>query len=462
MDNPQGSSNPPGPTSLELLGQLRKIQRNAPEYLLNAARRYGDMVFFDVPKNPAYFLNHPNLIKHVLLDNHRKYSKDTIQYNSLSEITGKGLLTSDGSFWLRQRRLAQPAFSRQRMMKLDDVVIPAAQAMLDRWEDVARKDDPLDVDGEMMRLALEVVGKALFSIDLSKDAKRLVDAVLTALDYIVGRARNPTSLSNLSFIITPRKARFNAAVSTLNMTVYELIAERQAAEDPGDDLLGMLLKARDPETGSPMTPEQVRDEVITILIAGHETVASALTWSWYLLAQHPEQRERMQSEVHDRLGSQPPTTASLADIPYTGQVFAEALRLYPPAWLITRKSIEEDQISNHNIQPGALIILSPYTIHRHPEFWQQPETFDPERFSTEQEKSRPRYAYIPFGGGPRLCIGDQFATIEAQLIMAMVTQRFRLELLPHRPVEADPLVTIRPKHGLPMKVVPLNASIQGG
>jgi cytochrome P450 len=459
MEKPQSSSlTPPGPSSLELLGQLRKIQRNAPEYLLDAARRYGDLVYFDVPKNPAYFLNHPNLIKHVLLDNHRKYSKDTIQYNSLSEITGKGLLTSDGSFWLRQRRLAQPAFARQRLMKLDEVVTPATQAMLDRWEAIARKGDPLDVDGEMMRLALEVVGKALFSIDLSQDATRLVEAVLTALDYIVGRARNPTSLSSLPFLMTPRKARFNAAVSTLNMTVYEMIAERQAAEDPGSDLLGMLLKARDPETGSAMTPEQVRDEVITILIAGHETVASALTWSWYLLAKHPAQWEQMHAEGKRVLGDEPPTTGDLADIPYTGQVFSEALRLYPPAWLITRKSIEADRIDNIDIQPGALIILSPYTIHRHPEFWQNPEEFNPERFSQGQEKSRPRFAYIPFGGGPRLCIGDQFAMIEAQLIMAMVTQRFRLELLPHRPVEADPLVTIRPKHGLPMKVVPLNTS----
>jgi cytochrome P450 len=459
MEKPQSSSlTPPGPSSLELLGQLRKIQRNAPEYLLDAARRYGDLVYFDVPKNPAYFLNHPNLIKHVLLDNHRKYSKDTIQYNSLSEITGKGLLTSDGSFWLRQRRLAQPAFARQRLMKLDEVVTPATQAMLDRWEAIARKGDPLDVDGEMMRLALEVVGKALFSIDLSQDAIRLVEAVLTALDYIVGRARNPTSLSSLPFLMTPRKARFNAAVSTLNMTVYEMIAERQAAEDPGSDLLGMLLKARDPETGSAMTPEQVRDEVITILIAGHETVASALTWSWYLLAKHPAQWEQMHAEGKRVLGDEPPTTGDLADIPYTGQVFSEALRLYPPAWLITRKSIEADRIDNIDIQPGALIILSPYTIHRHPEFWQNPQEFNPERFSQGQEKSRPRFAYIPFGGGPRLCIGDQFAMIEAQLIMAMVTQRFRLELLPHRPVEADPLVTIRPKHGLPMKVVPLNTS----
>jgi cytochrome P450 len=460
MENPKSRSpvSPPGPSSLELLTQLRKIQRNAPEYLLDAGRRYGDMVFFDVPKNPAYFINHPDLIKHVLLDNHRKYSKNTIQYNSLSEITGKGLLTSDGAFWLRQRRLAQPAFARPRLMALDEVITPATQTMLERWEAVARSGDPLDVDGEMMRLALEVVGKALFSIDLSKDAKRLVEAVLTALDYIVGRARNPTSPSSLPFLMTPRKARFKAAVSTLDMTVYELIAQRQAAHDPGDDLLGMLLKARDPESGSPMTPEQVRDEVITILIAGHETVASALTWSWYLLAKHPQQWEQMHAEVTAALGTRLPTTSDLKNLPITGQVFSEALRLYPPAWLITRKATEADQIDGVHISPGALIIISPYTIHRHPEFWGDPERFDPFRFSPEQEKSRPRFAYIPFGGGPRLCIGDQFAIIEAQMILAMVTQRFRLELLPHRPVEADPLVTIRPKHGLPLKVVRLNPS----
>jgi cytochrome P450 len=446
---------PPGPASFELLKQLRKIQRNAPEYLLEASQRYGDLVFFDVPKNPAYFINHPDTIKHVLLDNHRKYNKNTMQYNSLSEITGKGLLTSDGPHWLRQRRLAQPAFARSRLMMLDQVVAPAVQKMLDGWEEAARKNEPLDVDGEMMQVALEIVGKALFSIDLSQDAKRLVDAVLTALDYIVSRARNPTSFSALPFLMTPRKARFKAAVSVLDMTVYDLIMQRQEASSPGDDLLGMLLKARDPDTGAPMTPEQVRDEVITILIAGHETVASALTWSWYLLGKHPDQWEQMRAQVVETLGSSLPDTERLKDIPYTGQVFSEALRLYPPAWLITRKAMEADRIAGVDIPPGALIIISPYTIHRHPEFWDNPESFDPDRFGQDQDKSRPRFAFIPFGGGPRLCIGDQFAMIEAQLILAMVSQRFRLELIPHRPVEADPLVTIRPRHGLPMKLVRL-------
>ncbi|HSV85100.1 MAG TPA: cytochrome P450 [Levilinea sp.] len=458
MKNPESYSSvtPPGPSRLELLKQLNKIRHNAPEYLLDASRRYGDLVFFDVPRNPAYFINHPDLIKHVLLDNHRKYSKKTMQYNSLSEITGQGLLTSDGAYWLRQRQLMQPSFDRPRLMALDRVIVPAALAMLERWEGIAHKGDPLDVDREMMVLALEIVGKALFSIELSREAKRLVDAVLTALDYIVGRARNPTALSSQPFLLTPRKARFNAAVSTLDLTVYDMIYQRQAAGDAGDDLLGMLLRARDPQNGSPMTPEQVRDEVITILIAGHETVASALTWSCYLLAKNPPQWEQMHAEVSRVLGANLPTPASLIDIPLTGQVFSEALRLYPPAWLITRKAIEADQIDGIDIPAGASIIISPYAVHRHPQFWEDPERFDPSRFSPEREINRPRFAYIPFGGGPRLCIGDQFAMIEAQTVLAMVTQRFRLELLPHRPIEADSLVTIRPRHGLPMKIVRLN------
>jgi len=388
----------------------------------------------------------------VLQDQHRRYSKNTVQYNALSAITGKGLLTSDGPLWLRQRRLAQPAFARSRLMDLDRIIVPAAQAMLERWQEFARKEIPVDVDAEMMRLTLEIVGKALFSIDLSREAGKLTGAVLTVLDHIVYRARN--MIVPPDFVPTPRNLRFGSALRVLDETVYRLIQDRRRSDQPGDDLLGMLLKARDDETGEPMSGRQVRDEILTMLIAGHETVASALTWTWYLLSCHPQARDKMRSEVAGHLGSRLPDSTDLAALPYTAQVFSEALRLYPPAWVITRRAVEEDELMGYPVPAGALMIISPYVVHRHPDFWQAPELFSPERFEPEREGKRHRFAYIPFGGGPRLCIGSGFAAVEAHLIMAMITQQFWLELAPKTQVQVDALVTLRPKEGLPMLVRP--------
>jgi cytochrome P450 len=389
-------------------------------------------------------------VKHVLQDQNRRYSKNTVQYNALSTITGRGLLTSDGTFWLRQRRLAQPAFARPRLMALDQIIVPATRAMLERWETAAKAGQILDIDGEMMRLTLEIVGKALFSIDLSRDAARLTGAVLTALDHIIYRARY--MIVPPDFVPTPRNLRFKRALRTLDEAVYALIAERRRMGQPGEDLLGMLLQARDEETGQPMSDLHVRDEVLTMLIAGHETVASALTWTWYLLAGQPEARQRLRSEVECVLGGREPGVQDLAQLSYTGQVFAEALRLYPPAWVITRRAEEMDEIQGYSIPAGALVIMSPYVVHRSPDFWENPLAFLPTRFDVEREARQHRFAYIPFGGGPRLCIGSHFATLEATLIMAMVTQRFWLELGAEKPVEMDALVTLRPHGGMPMRL----------
>lgn len=444
------SSLPPGPSPRELLPQIGKIQKDAPGFLLSLAARYGDIAYLAVGRLPVYVISHPDGVKHVLQDQNRRYSKDTIQYNALSTITGRGLLTSDGAFWLRQRRLAQPAFARPRMMALDAIIVPAAQRMLERWAELERRQQAVDVDGEMMRLTLEIVGKALFSIDLSREAERLTEAVLTALDHIIYRARNiivpPDSIP------TPRNLRFRRALRTLDEAVYALIAERRRLDQPGDDLLGMLLQARDEETNQPMTDLQVRDEVLTMLIAGHETVASALTWTWYLLSGSPETRGCLRDEVTAVLGSRLPTAADLAALRMTGQIFSEALRLYPPAWVITRKVVEADEVLGYALPAGALVIISPYVVHRQAAFWDDPETFDPMRFAGEGEAKRHRFSYIPFGAGPRLCIGSHFAAVEAHLIMAMIAQRFWLETAPGAQVRMDALVTLRPHSCMPMRI----------
>jgi len=430
-----------------MLPRIRSIQKDAPGFLMDLSNRYGDVAYFAAGSLPVYITSHPDGIKHVLLDQSRHYTKDTIQYNALATITGRGLLTSDGNFWLRQRRLIQPAFARPRLMALDHIVVPATQAMLKRWQE---QETVVDADREMMRLTLEVVGKALFSIDLSREAGRLTGAVLTALDHIIYRARN--IIVPPDFVPTPRNLRFKRALSTLDEKVYALISERRKAGQPGEDLLGMLLQARDEETGQPMNEQQVRDEVLTMLIAGHETVASALTWTWYLLSKHPAVWERLRSEVRRVLGNRLPCSADLPALEYTAQIFSEALRLYPPAWVITRRAADEDDLLGYHIPAGALIILSPYVVHRRADFWEDPLAFQPERFAPGQTGKHHRFAYIPFGGGPRLCIGSHFAAVEAQLIVAMISQQFRLELVPSVRVEVDALVTLRPRNGMPMQL----------
>ena len=436
----------PGPTSLQLLFALPAIQKNPLAYLMDSVATYGNLVKYRAGSTDAFLVNEPAHIRHILQDNHRNYTKNTIQYNQLAAITGRGLLTSDGEAWLRQRRLAQPAFHRRRLERLGDTIVNATANMLGHWETYAQRQEPLDIDEEMMRLALEIVGKALFSIDLRRDAQALTHATLTALDHIVYRSSHFLALPD--GVPTPRNRRFKAALRTLDQAVYALIDQRRRSADPPDDLLTLLLTARDEETGAGMTERQVRDEIMTMLIAGHETVASALTWCWFLLSQHPNVVQAAQEEIETVVGERPPTVEDLPRLGRSAQIFAETLRLYPPAWLITRQAQAADELDGQPIPAGSLIIISPYVIHRHPGYWENPEHFDPNRFDSGQADALERFAYIPFGGGPRLCIGDRFATLEAQLIIAQVLQRYQLDLVARHPVDLAPLVTLRPKHGL--------------
>jgi len=434
----------------DLLPHLSTIRKDTPGFLLECSRRYGDLVEFAVGGTRVFFINHPDLIRRVLQDNHHNYSKDTIQYNTLATITGRGLLTSDGEEWLRHRRMEQPAFSRSRLAALDQVIAPALEAMLVRWGQQP-EDAVVDIDREMMAVTLEIVGQALFSIDLRTDAPRLTQAVLTALDHVIYRAQNPFAPPD--WLPIPQNLSFRKALRQLDRAVYEIVESRRRSGEKRDDLLGMLMDARDAESGgSRLTDQQIRDEIITLLIAGHETVASALTWSWYLLAQHPEVWEEMREEVSRLPDDRLPCYPDLERLPFTAAVFSEALRLYPPAWLITRKALGEDELNGYKIPAGALIVISPYVIHRHPQYWEDAEEFLPQRFTGGRERSIPRFAYIPFGGGPRLCIGNNFAMIEGVLILAGITQRYRLKLAVEGAVQADPLVTLRPHHGLPMRL----------
>jgi cytochrome P450 len=445
---------PPGPVGRPPLDDLRALQRGPHEFLLRVVHVYGGMLRYPVGPLTAYVAAHPDYVKHILQDNNRNYSKDTFQYNLLGSITGNGLLTADGEFWLRQRRLAQPAFHRARIVTFAALMTGFTQTMLQRWGHIASQGQPIDVAAEMMHLALQIVGKAMFSVEIGERADTLAEATLTVLDHIVHRARTFGMIPQ--FLPTARNRRFRAALQTLNQAVFATIEQHRRTPDTGD-LLGMMMQAKDAETDQGMTDEQLRDEVITMLIAGHETVASGLAWAWYLIGTHPDVEETLHDELDRVLGGRPPVAADLSRLIYTEMVFEEALRLYPPAWIISRKALVEDVICGYRVPAGALVVTSPYVTHRLPEFWEEPDLFQPERFTPEQTATRPRFAYYPFGGGPRLCIGNQFALIEAQLIMATVAQRYRLRPLPGHPIEVEPGVTLRPKHGLMMRLEPPNS-----
>lgn len=444
----------PGPKNWELLPKIGLIQAHPLQFLLNLYQTYGPIARFQAFSTPVIHVAHPDALKYILQDNHRNYSKDTLQYNSLSIITGKGLLTNDGTDWLRQRRLAQPAFARDKLSGLDKIVVPSTEAFIHHWENL-RENSVIDMDAEMIRLTLEIVGKALFSIDLSKEAPHLTNAVMTTLDYIVFRVKTLT-LIPVSLPL-PRNQSFKKALKTLEDAVDRIIQRRRKEGKLGEDLLGIFLQAKDAENGKGMSDRQIRDEVMTMLIAGHETVASALTWTWYLLATHPKIEKRLFEEAHGVLRGNPPAVRDLENLPYTSQVFTEALRLYPPAWLITRKAIDDDNILGYFIPAGSILVISPYVIHRLNEYWESPTAFIPERFEQDPNGNSHRFTFIPFGAGPRLCIGNQFATIEARLILSTIIQVLRFQP-PDQPPEVEALVTLRPRQGMHLRPVPQNFS----
>lgn len=442
---------PPGQGPLNLLKSLKKLRDHPHEFLLSNYKEFGDRVFIDIPGNPVFFINHPDDVQRVLQMNHSNYDKRTFQYQALAKITGNGLLTNNGGEdWLQKRRVAQPAFSTKALQRIVPIVVQAADAMMAGWKMKIDAGDLIDIDREMMNCALDVVAKALFGADLSDQAYRLTGAVMEALDYLIFLTRS-LMLVPLWLPVTQNR-NFKDALDTIEGVVYELVDQRSRKE-PGDDLLGMLYSAVD-EDGEPVfSRQEIRDEIVTLLIAGHETVASSLTWSWYLLAKQPEARKALCSEAREVLAGHSPKYDDLAELDITKQIYDEALRLYPPAWLITRRAINEDVVGGCHIPPDAVMVISPYCMHRREDLWPQPEQFMPERFSEARSKGRHRFGFIPFGGGPRLCIGNRFAYIEANIILAMVASQFELLLPPNAVVEVEALVTLRPKSGLPMRVV---------
>ena len=442
---PTSAKTVPGPPA-NFLGLLRFLAFGSPRDLLgfymDAAKTYGDIVHFGSGSFSTYFLVHPDYIKHVLQDNNRNYPKKNRFNDMLKPLAGESLLTSDGEVWRQRRRMSQPSFHRERIAGFATSMTDATQAMLERWEPLAEQRQPFDVGREMQRITLSIVGRALFSADISGDTDEMGQAVTEIFQHFNHRFTHPLSLPES--VPTPRNRRFHKAIERLDAVAYRLIAEHRQAETEYADLLSMLIAARDEETGEGLNDQQIRDEVGTFLGAGHETTAVTLAWTWYLLSKHPEVERKLHAEVDAVLEGRVPTIADIPQLSYTKMVIQETMRLYPPAWALSRGILNDDEIDGYRIPAGALMALSPYVTHRHADFWDNPEGFDPERFTPEQIAERPRYAYFPFGGGPRQCIGNEFALMEAQLIVAMVAQKYRLHLVPGQRIEPEPIFTLRP------------------
>jgi cytochrome P450 len=402
-------------------------------------RNYGDIVTMRYYSFRVYFISHPDYIEQVLVTDNRKFIKGRILRKN-KQLFGNGLLTSEGDFWLRQRRLAQPAFHRGRVASYADTMVRYASRIAKEW----RSGEECDIHAEMMRLTLSIVAKTLFDADVDREAKRVGHA-LEAIMHLNSDFRK--LILTPTWLPTPRKVRATIATAKLNRIIYRFVEERRASGVDNGDLLSMLLAARD-DDGSRMTDRQLRDEAITIFLAGHETTANALAWTWMLLAQNPQVESKLHEELGRVLGGRVPTVDDLPSLRYTNNVVTESLRLYPPAWGMARVAIEDTEIAGYPIPKGCGVSLAQWVVHRDPRWFEAPLEFRPERWEGDLLKRLPRFAYFPFGGGPRQCIGNSFAVMEASLLLATLAQKFRISLVPGKEIIPAASITLRPKTGI--------------
>jgi cytochrome P450 len=448
---------PPG-LSLNLLFYLRRrfFKPSNPILLFeHLAATYGRIAHYKLGWQHIVFVNHPEFIREVLVNHQQEMIKERTQ-RRMKILLGEGLITSEGAFHMRQRRIAAPAFHRQRIAAYADVMVQRATLRRAGWH----AGQVLDIGAEMMQLALEVVARTLFNTDVTSDVleiNREVNVIMDLYNYLISL---PLAEAYL-YAPLPGLTRFRRARARLDAVVHRIIADHRSRERAGDasdsgDLLSMLMASRDEEGGiterSGMTDAQLRDEIITIFLAGYETVANALTWTWLLLAQNPEAAQRFYDEIDQVLGGRAPTLEDLPQLRYTEMVFAESMRIYPPAWAMGRQSTAPLALGPYRFPAKTYFFFSQYVMQRDPEYFPDPLRFDPERFTPEAKAARPRFAYFPFGGGGRQCIGESFAWMEAVLILATIAQRWRLSLLPDQQIDVQPKITLRPKYPIHMRV----------
>ena len=430
---------------LPVVGNLLELRRD-PIDLFTEVATYGDVVGMRFAHAHYFLVNSPETVHHVLVDNNRNYRKSP-NYKGLKLVLGEGLVTSEGEFWRRQRRLSQPAFHRDRVASFAGAMVDETDRMLTRWE--GRVGEVIDVHAEMMNLTLRIVARTLFSTAVGPEADAIREALGVAIhhanDYAEALIKPP------QWLPLPKNFRFRRSMRTLDSLVFRIIDARRRGENAdATDLLALLMAAT--EDGRGMSDRQLRDEVMTLVMAGHETTANALAWTFYLLSRDPEVERRLRRDVSAAIGERAPDAEDAPRLRYSRMVVEESMRLFPPVWAIERQAVEDDVVGGFRIPKHALVAVSPFLLHRHRAYWENPEGFDPDRFSPEQAERRPKFAYLPFGGGPRQCIGMGFALMEAQMILARIVQRFRLDLVSGHRVEPEPVVTLRPRAGLPMRV----------
>lgn len=438
---------PPGPRRTFPLAGFFAYRKGPLPFFQNLAQQYGDISYFRLGPQEAFFLNHPDYIKDVLVTNQQNFHKG-LALQRAKRLLGEGLLTSEGEFHRRQRRLAQPAFHRARINSYAAVMTDYASQIRESWRD----GDMLDISEEMMRLTLAIVGKTLFDTDVISEAKQVGEAMTVVMDIF--NVITVPFFELLQKLPLPQLRRFDAAKVKLDAIIFRMIEERRRSGEDRGDLLSMLLLAQDTEgDGGQMTDEQLRDEVMTIFLAGHETTANALTWTWYLLSQNPEAEAKLHQEVDEVIGGRLPTAEDVPKLIYTEMVLAESMRLYPPAWALGRLATTDLEIGGYVIPRKSLVLMSQFVMHRDPRYFPDPLRFDPDRWLAGTRESRPQFSYFPFGGGPRRCIGEGFAWMEGILLIATLAQKWRMRLVPNHPVALKPVITLRPKHGMRMSLI---------
>jgi len=425
-----------------------RIEFDALTYVSENAAKYGPLYAITVGNVVTYVISDPQLAHEILVTRHSEFHKAEVVRKAVGPFAGNGLFTSEGDFWRRQRKLAQPAFHHQRIAAYGTVVTDEAKKLITAW----RAGETRDIAHEMMALTLKVVNKTLFNVEVTEQIDHIGTLTMTVLEAANDRINNYYPLWERLF--KRQQRREAAAIAELDRLIYGFIADHRAQGTDNGDLLAMLLAARD-DGGEPMSEQQLRDEMLTIFVAGHETTANALTWTWHLLAENPAVEAKLLAEIAT-LAGRTPTVRDLTGLPYSEQVVKEAMRLYPPAGGVTRQALHDIELGGHRIPKGRDIAISTYTMHRNPQFFPEPLRFDPERFAPENEGRIPKYAYLPFGGGPRVCIGNSFAMMEARLALIAIAQMWQLTHAPNQTVRAEQLFTIRPKGGLKMVVASRN------
>jgi cytochrome P450 len=441
----KGQRTPPGPKGLPFLGIALELRKDPLSMLRRLAREYGDIVAFQAMGLPRVLLNRPDYVQQMLVMDHAKLHKSSLTKQAVGPLLGQGLLINEGDFWRRQRRMMQPAFHRSRTNEYSPVMVECALEHAKRWKD----GETRNIAEEMMKLTLEVAVRTLFGTSLASDSEGIGRATTFLMRYYLARARSPWRLPEWWPTAKSRRAR--RELEFMDAMVYRIIADRRKDAQPQNDLLTLLMAAMH-EDGGQMTERQLRDETMTLFLAGHETTALSLSWTWYLLSENPAAEARLHQELQDVLGGRPAEAGDLEKLPYLNAVVHETLRLFPPAYMMARLNVEPLQFGEYEIPPGRTILASQWVMQRDARFFEQPEKFLPERWLDGLMERLPAGAYFPFGDGPRRCIGQGFALLETALVVAALAQEFQFRLTPGYPIVPEPLITLRPKFGIEMKI----------